>query len=278
MNTGLTIEELSTAEQKAFEHIDELLYNRYGINFELDRSYSLLAKLRRRMRMLELNDLIEYKHYLEQNDAEIFPLLAEVSTNKTFFFREQKHWSFFENKLLPEWKTIQELRVWSAACSTGQEVYSAACLLTDARGFNDMFRVLGTDLSRPVLGKAVRGIYSGSEIKRVREYSSKLAQKYFSQTENGKYQVHNDLRRHTIFRYFNLRDQDYPFQNKFHLVLCRNVLIYFDRPMIQHVIANLTKALQPGGYLFIGHTENLNEIDHQLERVKPAIYRRPQNH
>lgn len=266
----------SNKDADALNSLRDMLHRNYGIKISDRQKYSLRSKLKRRMIRLGIDSISEYHNYLAGHPKETEPLMAEISTNKTFFFREKAHWRFLESKISSDSGGQRDFRIWSAACSTGPEVYSAAFTLSNyAPGVS--YKILGTDISRPVLGTAVRGIYPQQELDKVKNYHPEYPRKYFeknSEIDSEEWQVKKNIRRNTVFRYFNLRESNYYFKNKFDFILCRNVMIYFDNEMIEHVVNNLSRALKPGGFLFIGHTENLNTISHSLQRIKPAIYRK----
>jgi len=271
---------LQQIDNLAFQKIREIIYRKYGIYFRPDKFFSLKHKLNRRMRALGIDSPPEYLEYLNGKTDEIPFLLDEVSTNKTFFFREASHWHFFQRKILPSvTEHIVDYRIWSAACSSGEEAYSAAMIVDDyctvAGRERLTYKVLGTDLSASVLNRAISGRYGRADLKDVKSFSKEYARRYFEKdAKTGGLRMKENIKKRVFFRQFNLREKNYPFKDRFDLIICRNVLIYFDAEMVQHTINELTKALKPGGYMFIGHTEHLNNIKHSLKRIRPAIYRK----
>lgn len=236
--------------------------------------FLLQSKLRKLARQQNCGSLEEYYTVLREDETEIPRLLDQISTNKTDFFREQNHWTFLRNQILPGYER-SSFRTWSAACSSGEEPFSLGMELEEHRRQSALenYRILGTDLSNEILRKAVEGTYRPEEIQPVRNYRPDFVSRYFESSSSG-YRVDPDLQDRVCFRTFNLRTAQYPFSGTFQLILCRNVLIYFDDEMIEHVINQLTRCLETGGYLMIGHTENLNAIDHSLTKVRPAIFRK----
>jgi chemotaxis protein methyltransferase CheR len=266
-------------DTQALQQSRTFIYEKYGIYFEVKKLFSLKYKLARRMRVLECDSLKEYLVCLDRNPDEIPLLLDEISTNKTYFFREPQHWNFLKQEILPALKPgSHNYHVWSVACSTGEEPYSAAMLMDNFRRWNPgnfSFRILGTDLSQGVLKQAIQAIYNEADIKKVRQFSKEFVTRYFEKNPEGSgWRIKKNIQKLVFFRQFNLREENYPVSNKFDLIICRNVLIYFDAEMISHTINELTKALKPGGYLFTGHTEPLNNIRHCLTKVQPAIYKK----
>lgn len=270
---------LSDNEREAVQWIRSFLYDQYGIFFRKKQLYSLKHRLRKRIRQTEADDLQSYASLLKSNPAEIPNLLEDISTNKTFFFREIRHWTFMNEKLIPQWKELNRVDVWSAACSSGEEPYTVALLLEEARRQADVnfnYRILGTDIARKVLGTGVRGEYSEQDVRAIRDRNPALLNRYFEKTEND-WRVAKSLRRNVVFREYNLNSENRPFTEAFQLVIARNVFIYFDAPVIERVVQHMTAALKPGGYLFIGHTETLSDIAHGLKRVQPSVYRKEES-
>lgn len=226
------------------------------------------------MRNFNINQIEKYYAKLHNDKNEITNLLDAVTTNKTNFFREQKHWSYLSSKILPRVNT-NKFRVWSAACSTGEEPYTIGMVMKNRlndTNIND-FSVLGTDINNDALYKANHGQYSKKTVAKIKDHKSHYVSDYFNK-EDDCYHVKKKIKRHVKFRRFNLKRDQYPFSNYVDLIVCRNVFIYFNNTMIEHVVEELTQSLKRGGYLFIGHTENLNEIDHDLTKIKTAIYQK----
>lgn len=270
------------------EDIDESLLDirnylkeRYGISFEYEKLYSLEHKLERRLRALSLEDFSEYERYLKDNSDEIHNFLDEVSTNKTAFFREPKHWEFLIEEVFPEWVTRKEpIKAWSIPCASGEEPYSLAMLADDylengpKRQKKQSVKILASDISRDVLRSARLGKYDERRLRQVREFDDRYPKKYFREGKNGKYVIDGKLKSDITLRTFNLNKKKYPIEKTFDLILCRNVLIYFETSVITHVIDQLSRCLKPDGYLFIGHTESLYDIDHDLRKINPSIFQK----
>lgn len=261
--------------------IRNYLKERYGISFEYEKLYSLEHKLERRLRALSLDDFSDYEQYLKDNSEEIHNFLDEVSTNKTAFFREPKHWKFLINEVFPDWSTREEpIKAWSVPCASGEEPYSLAMLADDFLGNgnqrvnNQTVKVLASDISRNVLRSARMGKYGEKRLRQVRDFDDGYPEKYFRSDENGEYVIDGKLKSDITLRTFNLNKKRYPIEKTFDLILCRNVLIYFDKPVITHVVDQLTKCLNPGGYLFIGHTESLYDIEHDLHKIQPSVFQK----
>ncbi len=243
----------------------------------------LEGRIRRRLKDLAIHSYREYCDYLFSGEGlreELVHLIDVVTTNKTDFFREPRHFDFLVEKVLPALTAStagkRSLLVWSAGCSTGEEPYTLAMILNEYAfahaGFS--FRVLATDVSTTVLEKASLGIYP-SEI--VRPVPAALKLKYLMRSREpgaSRVRVVPELRRLIEFRRLNFMESNYGLTEKVDAVFCRNVLIYFDRPTQQRILGKLTHYLVPGGYLFVGHSETLHELDLPLTQVAPALYRR----
>ncbi|MFB6346326.1 MAG: protein-glutamate O-methyltransferase CheR [bacterium] len=263
-------------ESTEWDRLYRYIQDQYGIEVATKRRDRLIQKLQRRLRQVPAESPDEYLQYIRDNPDEVPRLLDEISTNKTSFFREDGHWSFLRENLLPKWSDSKpRIDVWSAAVSTGEELYSLFFMLEEQRrkgGSN--YRGLGTDLSTEALEHARKGTYSTGTLQSVpRRYRSRFLEKTQDSDTNCR-RVRSDIRRRATFRQFNLSEATYPIEHRFDLIFCCNVLIYFDDDVVRHVINQLQKRLVQDGYLFVGHTESLHNIDHPLVREQPAIYKK----
>jgi chemotaxis protein methyltransferase CheR len=211
---------------------------------------------------------------------ELVSLIDVVTTNKTDFFREPKHFNFLVETALPELTARdgggRPLLIWSAGCSSGEEPYTLAMVLSEYGqthpGFR--FRILATDISTNVLAKAEMGVYSSDVVDPV---PPALKRKYLMGSRDpgsGKVRVVPELRRLIEFRRLNFMDADYRMTEKADAIFCRNVIIYFDRATQEKVLQRLSKHLAPRGYMFVGHAETLHDMDLPLTPVAPALYRK----
>jgi chemotaxis protein methyltransferase CheR len=266
-----------------YDRLRTLVYEEAGIALGPGRRVMLEGRIRRRLKALDLHSYRDYCGYLFSGHGrreELVHLIDVVTTNKTDFFREPKHFEFLTGTVLPGLLSNGALRrpllVWSAGCSSGEEPYTLAIVLSEFAlahpGFS--FRILATDISTAVLEKARLGIYSSDA---VRPVPPALKVKYFlrsRQPGGNRVRVVPELRRLIEFRHLNFMDPDYEIVDKFDAIFCRNVIIYFDRPTQQSILFRLTRCLAPAGYLFMGHAETLHELDLPVEQVAPALYRR----
>lgn len=271
----------ATLEDSDFRFLCQLIYERSRISLGPDKRMLVVSRLAKRLRQLKLSNYAEYCDRLRSpaGGEELQFLIDHISTNHTHFFREIKHFEFLENKFLPAWQASPAgrsgpLRVWSAASSTGEEAYTIAIHLSEhlAAAATKAWQIEGTDISTRVLDVARQGIY---ETDRLTGVSAELVRRYFQKgagDRDGQFRVKADLRERTHFRHLNLLEPPYPFEQAFHLIFCRNVMIYFDRPTQESLVAHLTDFLAPGGYLLVGHSESLGNIKHKLKLVQPAIY------
>ncbi|MGB6727423.1 MAG: protein-glutamate O-methyltransferase, partial [Terracidiphilus sp.] len=265
-----------------FTRLRELIYGQAGICLGPEKKTMLEARVKRRLKALELNSYTEYCDYLFGRQGlkeEIVHLIDVVTTNKTDFFREPKHFDFLVSSALPEfvsrYENGRQFLIWSAGCSTGEEPYTMAIVLSEFAlahpGFR--FRVLATDISTTVLAKAELGVYSAEAAEAV---EPTLRQKYFLRSrdqDSNRVRVVPELRRLVEFRRLNFMDSDYGLSGKVDAVFCRNVIIYFDRPTQESILKKLSHRLLPGGYMFVGHSETLHDMDLPLDPIAPALYR-----
>lgn len=266
-----------------YARLCQLVYSRAGIHLGADRKTMLEVRIRRRLKDLSLSSYSAYCEYLfsaEGQREEIDDLIDVVTTNKTDFFREPRHFELLTERVLPEMASSSPdqrmLTVWSAGCSSGEEPYTLAMVLSEyVRAHPDFrFRILATDVSRIVLNRAELAVYSKEAIQPV---PAALRSKYLMRGRepgSGRFRVVPELRRLVEFRRLNLMDADYGLEGDVPIIFCRNVIIYFDRPTQQRLLARFARFLAPGGYLFVGHAETLHSLDLPLVPVAPALYRR----
>jgi chemotaxis protein methyltransferase CheR len=268
--------------ESEFDFIRNLVYERSRINLSRDKRELVSARLGKRLRATRIPTVTEYCEYLQSPDAaeELENLIDVISTNHTFFFREAAHFEFLRQTAVPEMKARAakerwaRLNVWSAACSSGEEPYSIAITLAEnLAGWP--WHVQATDISHRVLDRAKAGIYRDETVDRLPPMT---VQTHFQRgfgPQDGNYRIKAGLRQQVTFQHLNLLAGEPPFREPFHVIFCRNVMIYFDRPTQEELVTKLGRCLVPGGYLFVGHAESLTGIHHQLQTVRPAVYRRP---
>jgi chemotaxis protein methyltransferase CheR len=265
-------------EPRVFNRLCAIAHEVAGIHLRAGKEPLVAARLARRLRALGLHNERDYLRYLESDESgdELTNFLDAISTNFTSFFREEDHFLF-----LGEWLratpdlTRGEMRLWSAAASTGEEPYSLALVLLDSlQPNNTEFRILATDISTVALTKAVAGVY---DEKAMQSVPRPLRVKHFERHGTicpGSYTVKPQVKNHIVFRRLNLSSPPFPMKGPFHAVFCRNVMIYFGRMTRQSLVSEIERLLIPGGYLFIGHSETLTGIRTALRLVKPSIYQK----
>lgn len=265
-----------------YQFLVNLVYERSRISLGGEKRELVAARLGKRLRHHGMSRYGDYCKFLRTpaGEDELTHLIDAISTNHTFFFREIKHFEFLNTVLLPEFSRKSPgaaFRCWSAASSTGEEPYSIAITLAEwfgRPGSAGAWTLDASDISTKVLAKAREGIYPAD---RLQEVSAELIRRYFLQGKGeatGLHQVKPELRSQVRFHHLNLFQRQYPFRDPFHLIFCRNVMIYFDRSTQEQLVARLHDLILPGGYLFVGHSESLTGIRHAFRMIRPAIYQK----
>ncbi len=277
---GIFAERLS---DELFEKIAAFVNNELGIKMPDRKKVMLEARLRKRLRALEMKTFEEYAEYVFSPgglDNEVVHLLDVVTTNKTDFFREPRHYDVLTKTVLPELLKRkpkgEPLKIWSAACSSGEEPYTLAIVMSEFARENDCppFSILGTDVSTHVLYKALDAIYKEQTIKDVPE---EIKKKYFLRSRDSAKPVvrlTKKTRDIVSFKRLNFMEPAYDIDKDFDIIFCRNVMIYFDRPTQEVVINRLCRHIKPEGYLFMGHSETLMGIRAPLKQIVSTVYSR----
>lgn len=256
-----------------FRRFQKLIFEAAGIHLAPAKRLMVAGRLAKRLKALSLPDFVSYVRYVDQNAAEYQLVVDLLTTNETYFFREPKHFDFICEQILPQHPRRQQLKVWSAACSSGEEPYSIAMLLADQMGVKG-WSILATDISTQVLARAKMGHYPLTRTEGIpTQYLKRFCLRGVAR-EAGTLLVEKGLRERVEFRQLNLMESLSALP-LFNLILLRNVLIYFNGDTKQQVVMRVAGHIQPGGYLFIGHSETLSGIECGLEQVAPAIYRKP---
>lgn len=254
-----------------------------GLEFSQDTEFVLERRLQERLTALELVSFDEYVRLLRTPSGrrELELALDEVTTHETYFFREEFQLRAFRDEILPRLRASNEnrrrLTIWSAGCSTGEEVYTLAMILDDSGLFDGWsVRFIGSDISRRCVNLARRGVYSGSSFRAV---PPGFLARYFVE-EEGRMRVIDSIRNQCLFLQANLLDHERHIpQGRMEAVFCRNVLIYLAEEARRRVLLTLHDRLYPGGYLMLGHSESLLHIDSSFEAVHlrgDVVYRRPE--
>lgn len=265
-----------------FSKLSALIYKEAGIKLPLVKRKMLQSRLHKRLRALgyfHFKDYIDYLFSSEGQQLELQKMVNVVSTNKTEWFREPMHFNFLQATGLAELlesRRVNPLKIWSAACSSGEEVYSILMTLEEYTKLHGDFpyQILGTDISTDMIAQATRAIYA---MDRAQEITPTAKKKYFLKGKDdydGYMKVKESFRRKVMFRWLNLMHSDYDVKGSFDVIFCRNVLIYFDRETQEQVIRKLCRKLRPGGYFFLGHSESITQMDVPLIPVQPTVFRK----
>jgi chemotaxis protein methyltransferase CheR len=266
-----------------FNRLSTYINTAYGIKMPLAKKVMLECRLQKRLAALQMPSYKEYCEFLFSDDGmenEMLHMIDAVTTNKTDFFREPSHFDFLTQYALPKLceghDGVKEMNVWSAGCSSGEEVYTLAMVLNEfAEMTNGIdYRVMGTDISLRMLSKAEEAVYTEERIADIPVW---LRKKYLLRSKDREKQtvrVNMATRAKTGFKRLNLMDEAYDVPNQFDIIFCRNVLIYFDKATQCAVINRLAEKLKPGGYLFLGHAETVSSMQLPLVAEQPTILRK----
>ncbi|SMB29411.1 chemotaxis regulator, protein-glutamate methyltransferase [Sterolibacterium denitrificans] len=256
-----------------FAQFQALIHKIAGINLSDAKQILLVGRLGRRLKHYGLSSYTEYYKLVtsSQHAGELQQMVDLLTTNETYFFRESKHFEYLAQHILPKHPPGRSFDVWSAASSTGEEIYTIAMVLADTLGLKGQWNVTGSDISRSVLAVAERGQYWLDRVRGLPpDYLRKYCLKGVKENE-GSFIIMPELRRHTRFLQANLNGP-LPGLGKFHVIFLRNVMIYFDNDTKRKVVERLVQHLHPGGHLIIGHSESLNNITNCVKPIKPTIY------
>ncbi|MGA8938641.1 MAG: protein-glutamate O-methyltransferase CheR [Acidobacteriaceae bacterium] len=292
---------LLSIERNEFELFRTLVHRHTGIWLRDGKQVMLASRLTGRMRLHGMTDFADYYAYVTRHcgdGKELGALINCVTTNKTSFFRENHHFEFLSDVVVPEivgstrlpaaandgstaarLPANKSISIWSAACSTGEEPYSIAMALLESqsklgvfRGAGDI-RIVASDIDTKVLNKALRGIYSEHELESVEPV---LQKKYFLRGKDemsGQIKVKKQVASLVEFQRINLMDRSWQLDTAFDAIFFRNALIYFQQDTQDLFLRRMVRYLRPGGYLFLGHSEHIPWLHHILEPLQKTIYR-----
>lgn len=278
----MVVSELTPLTDREYKLISSLVYEKFGINLSEQKRSLIVGRLQMVLREHGFNSFEKYYDYVSSDSTgeALDMLINKISTNHTYFYRENSHFEFFVDKVMPQIQSLlrqkgsKDLRIWCAGCSSGEEPYTLSMLLLEFFGREISVwdtGVLATDISKRVLEKATAGIYDDENVSHL---PSALKHKYFKRRSDRNWLVKDRVKEMVLFRRFNLIREDYPFKGKFHVIFCRNVMIYFDALTRKKLVNRFYRYTEPGGYLFIGHSESLGRNDCLYCYIRPAIYRR----
>lgn len=268
-----------TITKKEFNQLATYIKTYYGIYLKEEKQALLVGRLQNTLIENGFHDFSEYYDYIisDKTGVAVTTLINCITTNHTFFMREEDHFKYFIDKALPaitKRAKDKDLRIWSAGCSSGEEPYTLSMIIDEYFGKEKLFwdaKILATDISSKVLEKARKGVYSNEKIATL-PTNWKLS--YFCNYDKDNCMIRDQFRNEVIFRKFNLMDKTFPFKRKFHVIFCRNVMIYFDEQTKRELIDKFYDSLEYGGYLFIGHSESLDRNQTRFQYVMPSVYRK----
>jgi len=256
-----------TMSEDEFCLLRDCIYGHCGIYFDSDSKYILEKRLSRRLTDLNLLSFYDYYHYLKYNrnkDQELMDIMDVLTTNETYFFRESFQLKAFTDEIIPEIikikgsRGMRSLRIWSAGCSTGEEPYTIAMLLSsipELKGWN--IEIIGTDISQRVLQHARRAVYGKASFRTTEDH---YLQSFFMPQDDG-YKVNDSIRKLVTISHLNLFDTGrMNMLGKMDIIFCRNVIIYFDRAAKKRVVESFHNSLYDGGFLLLGHSESLMNV------------------
>lgn len=234
----------------------------------------IAGRLMKRLRHYNLNSYRDYLEIIESpnEDAERQVMIDLLTTNETYFFREPKHFDYLRDVYLPQYDSRELFRVWSAACSSGEEVYTIAIILAEHFGVHGNWEILGSDISTRILEDAQNCLYDMEDSSGIpQEFLKKYCLKGV-RSQEGKFTFQREIRERTSFEQINL-NENLPDVGLFDIIFLRNVMIYFDKETKKGIIENLVRKLKPSGLLIVGHAESLHGLTESVKTVAPTIYK-----
>ncbi len=259
------------------------LVNYVKSNFGVNLIHKRTLVVGRLSNYLEENNFLSLTDYLkhimsDKSGKAATEMINRLTTNHTYFMRENRHFEIFKNQVLPFLERThsgsKDLSIWSAGCSSGEEPYTLAMIISDYFGINKSkwdTKILATDISTKALAKAVEGVYTKEDISALPD---NWRNNNFVSMSDGRYKICEKISKEIIFRRFNLMMDRFPFKRKFDVIFCRNVMIYFDSATKCQIVNKFYESTQEGGYLFIGHSESLNREETKYRCIMPAVYRK----
>jgi chemotaxis protein methyltransferase CheR len=273
------VKSLITITNIEFRQLATYIHTNYGINLKDEKQNLVAGRLQKILIQNGFNNFSEYYKYIlsDRTGNAVNTLINKITTNHTFFMRESAHFFFFRDKVLPYLINVvkdKDLRVWSAGCSSGEEPYTLAMLIDEFFGKEKIkwdTKILATDISSNVLEEATKGIYSNEEIAML---PSHWKYNYFKKIDNSNSIIDDRIQNEVIFRKFNLMEHKFPFRRKFHVIFCRNVMIYFDSQTKRDLVNKYYDSMEYGAYLFIGNSETISRDESKFKYIMPSVYRK----
>jgi chemotaxis protein methyltransferase CheR len=270
---------LITITKEEFHKLADYIRANYGIHLKEEKQALVMGRLHNVLVQNNFSSFSEYYDYVikDRTGMAAATLISKITTNHTFFMREPEHFNYFRETVLPYLKSTvknRDLRIWSAGCSSGEEPYTLAMIIDDFFGSEKKLwdtKILATDISDRVLEQAKKGVYGND---RIAALPAVWRLNYFRNMDAKNSVISDKIREEVIYRKFNLMTEVFPFKRRFHVIFCRNVMIYFNNETKNKLIQKFYDFTEPGGYLFIGHSESLNREETQYKYIKPAVYRK----
>jgi len=263
-------------QDQEFAQFRDMIYKIAGISMSPAKKQLVSSRLAKRLRHHNFTSYGDYFHFITSahGKAELQVAVDSLTTNETHFFREPKHFDFLRDRIVPARKPGRGLRIWSAACSSGEEPYSIAMMLDELLG-KEPWEVVASDISTHILEKARNGLYPAERIPEVpKHYLTRYCLKGVGEFD-GTMLIEQSLRDRVRFIPHNLTETPSKL-GEFDVIFLRNVMIYFDQETKRQVVSRLLPLLRPGGYFIIGHSESLNGVTEDVRLVVPAVYRKPE--
>jgi len=282
MEAAIYIPEIITISDQEYQSISRLIYDRFGIHLGDQKKSLIVGRLQKELKTRGFSSFQEYYECV-MNDTDgsvLSSLINKVSTNHTYFNRESAHFDYLASYALPEitanihQRDAQTIRIWSAGCSSGEEPYILSMILKDFmknESRHREFGILATDISEKALLIARQGIYQYENVMRLPQ---NLRDRYFKKNADNTLEVVAEIKRQVLFRRLNLMRPVFPFKNKFHVIFCRNVMIYFDGATRESLLQRFHYNMETGGYLFLGHSESIGRNNSNFRYIKPAVYQK----
>jgi len=270
------MKELTTAE---FNKIREYIKANFGISLSDEKKTLVHSRLRSTLQELGMDTFTEYFEYLlkDKSGEALTRFVNKITTNHTFFMRETDHFDYFRDTVLPyidnTYGSQKDLRLWCAACSSGEESVTLQIIAQEFFKKSGVWntQMFASDISAQVLDRAVAGRYASEALMNL---PKAWQSDYFSKIDDQLSQVKDSVLKQIVYRRLNLM-HPFSFKKHFQVIFCRNVMIYFDNPTRNAVVNKFFEVTEPGGYLFIGHSESISNTGSGYEYIKPAVYRKP---
>jgi len=264
--------------ESEFKELVQYIKSNYGINLASKKNL-IEGRLSNIIIEKGFNNFGQYLEHVfsDRTGNEATVLVNKLTTNHTFFMREWNHFEYYREHVLPYLTSRvkeKDLRIWSAGCSSGEEPYTLAMINQDFFGEQGSLwntKILATDISVKALEGAEKGIYPAESMNNM---PALWKLRYFDKTCDNNYKVSDSIKNEVVFRIFNLMDDNFPFKRKFHVIFCRNVMIYFDHNTKMELVNKFYEHTQEGGYLFIGHSESISRETTGYRYIMPSVYQK----